>query len=254
MRSQINSYLDDLSEILRNQLRSNLTGLYVVGSLALDEFNPDLSDVDLIGISDTALTKEVKLHLAASLRYEQLACPSDGLDFVLYTRRSVNPAVRVPQFDFSVASGRHWADEIEFGGPYAGAVIDLAFCREHGRILTGPPAREVIAPIDSRWVLTELQKTVQWHRERIHDSFHDPYGYNAVLNASRAWAYKDTQQMVSKRQGGEWLLARRPDLAIVADAVRARERGTRAKLKYEAVLALLDLVEQELDHPSAPSN
>lgn len=254
MRSEIESYLEDLTEVLSHQLGSCLAGLYVAGSLALDEFSPDLSDIDIIAVTGTGLTKEAKRRLAASLRHEQLACPAEGLDFVLYARTSVNPAVRVPRFDFSIASGRHWADEIELGGPYAGGVVDLEYCRQHGRVLIGPAAREMIGPIDSRWVLTELLQTVRWHRERIHDSFHDPYGYNAVLNASRAWTYRETRQLVSKRQGGEWLLARRPELAIVADAVRARERGTKATLERGAVRALLDLVEQELGPAGAPSD
>ncbi|MGG3622825.1 nucleotidyltransferase domain-containing protein [Bacillus gobiensis] len=55
---KINHTIEKLSSILQNHLQSNLAGIYLHGSLAMNCFNPIHSDIDLLVICKSKLTDD----------------------------------------------------------------------------------------------------------------------------------------------------------------------------------------------------
>ena len=119
-------------------------------------------------------------------------------------------------------------------------LLDLAILRDHGRVLTGPPPRELIGPIPRRWLLEALRDSMAWHQAN------EPVLHQTVLNASRGWRFASEGVWSSKRDAGEWAMARTRDPATVeaalairhGDAARPRGPAPGERFQAEALAAV----------------
>lgn len=239
MNTTVQGYLASVGRVCGDVLGDNLEAIWVGGSLATGDFDMLRSDVDLIVISGGALSDDERTGLGRRLRHTTLPCPGHGLDLIVYRMGEIAQLPRVPHYEFSMASGSAWEDEISNGGPYPGGLIDLALVHQRGVAFLGPPPGDTIRPCPVAWIVEELRKGVEWHKARIHDPFHDPSGANAVLNACRALYFLSHQEFASKSVGARWLLSTR-DAPVVAQALRGRQTGAMTdKLDAAAVLDFL---------------
>ena len=198
----INDYLHYLTARVENALKDNLIGLYVSGSLALNDFH-ERSDIDVLAVSAKSLPHEVKEKLARELSHENLSCPAAGLDFILADFDCATSAREMPTFEFAVSTGESWETEIEYGGVYDELPLDFAICRKYGQTLYGLAPAEVFAAASNERLNGILRKIVEWHRRHIFHPFHDPLGHYAVLNACRAWRFAEEKVLCSKTGGGK---------------------------------------------------
>lgn len=250
MDEYVSAYLDALRAECAEVLGNDLTAVWLVGSLTMRDFDPRRSDIDVLVLSARTVAEESKQLLAQRLRHTSLRCPAYGIDLQVYLLTEVANLRRVPHYEFSLASGRAWSDEIDVGGPYPRGLIDLAAAREIGRSIFGPHPQVVIGACPDEWILQELAKSVLWHQSRIHDPFHDPSGSNAVLNACRALNFHATRRFVSKSDGARWYLERAPS-AVVSKALAERQSGDGERLEEAEVLSFLGRVMGGLNSGSA---
>lgn len=224
-----------------------MVGLYVGGSYSQDDFGGLTSDLDLLVAVKEQVSIEHKAEIVRLLTHRNLPCPALGLDLGIYSTHSLNPVRRIPQFELGFATGRDWKDEVELGGEYPGAIIDFAIQRQFGQAVVGPPACEVIGPIKQEWIREELIKSIAWHKNHIHDPFHDPHGANAVLNACRAFHYFREAHLVSKSFGGMWAREHLEECfaLLIHSALSQRQAGIGKELDKELVLQLLGRIELE---------
>lgn len=240
----VRAYLASVGDVCADVLGENLEAIWVGGSLATGDFDTRRSDVDLLVISKNALLDDDKTALGQRLRHSSLQCPGHGLDLLVYRAPEIAVLPRVPHYEFSMASGIEWDDEISRGGPYPGGIIDLALAHQCGVPLLGSAPRDTMTRCPEVWIVEELRNGVEWHKTRIHDPFHDPSGANAVLNACRALYFLSRRVLASKSAGAEWLLSTRPT-PVVAKALSQRQEGTTTdRLDAAEVLDFLDVVEQ----------
>ena len=73
---QVNELLNEASKALQEIFQSNLTGVYVMGSLTYGDFNPSRSDIDLVVVLDRpAGKKEIeqlrRLHKELEVNYPE---------------------------------------------------------------------------------------------------------------------------------------------------------------------------------------
>ncbi len=223
-----------------------VTAIYLSGSAAFADYDLARSDLDVIFIVQRPLSDSMKMELLHQLSHEMLPCPAEGVDLIVFLETAVTSPSRIPLYEFSLASGANWKIDVSYGGDYAGPVIDLGICRERGQSLLGPPPKEKIGSIPRNWIEEELHSTVEWHQGQVHDSFHDPWGYNAVLNACRAWKYHERGEFTSKSEGGRWAMSRAPQYEVIGEAVEARRNKWHKALKREKVMAFLDFVQEQI--------
>ncbi len=235
----LKAYCESVVAVCERVTRDSLVAAWVVGSLATEDFEATRSDIDLLIICRDPLGLKPKQQLTRELSHEVLPCPAHGLDLVVYRQGVVDPITRTPEYEFSISSGVDWEDEASFGGPYPGGLIDLALARQFGTVLLGPSPAECVDPIPEQWVLEELLASLRWHAGKVHDSFHDPTGSHAVLNACRALAYLSGCGFLSKSAGAAWLSDRCSDPILTA-ALRGRQRPRAEQLDRAAVLSFLD--------------
>lgn len=212
-------YLKSVRSLLASH--RSYTATVVVGSLASGDFELGSSDVDLIAVFREPLDRGAKVRLTDHLRHQTLPCPAHGLDLIAYCRAEVGEPSHGLKYEFSIASGASWQDEVSFGGEYAGGLIDLAAARQFGFTVEALSVASLIGPVEPELVRIELGRALRWHLDRIHDSFHDPLGSNAVLNACRARHFLGSGTLVSKSRGAEGFL-NGPDGDLVHEALEAR--------------------------------
>lgn len=241
----IATYLADVQASLEQILVDRIVNLTVFGSWAFDDFQPS-SDLDLMCVVGCRLDQTEKERIVATLMHSRRPCPAHGLDFGIYRLDQLNPVHREPEHELGFATGAEWDDEPEYGGLYPGGIVDLELMRRHGRTIFGPSAAGLIGPVPRAWLEEEVRRTLLWHRSKLHDPFHDPFGANAVLNACRAWSFMAEGEFVSKSAGANWALKRSVNPEVVRQAVQIREGKASLALERSDVLSLLDEVEGHL--------
>ncbi len=81
--SDVQLYLGRLAERLTAALAGRLLGVYVLGSVAFDDYRPQSSDVDVYGVVDGTLDEPLKLAVAKCCSYRSLPGPARRLELVV---------------------------------------------------------------------------------------------------------------------------------------------------------------------------
>lgn len=204
---------------VREVLGEDLHAAYLHGSVAYGGFVRDRSDVDIMAVCRRPLPVERKRALAGALSREAIACPTRGLEFVLYSRAAVATPSRMPRFEFNLNAGPRMPYHLSLdpaSEPAHWFVLDVSIAREHGLRLAGPPAREVLAPIPRPWLLDALEDSLEWHAD------HESLIHYSVLNACRSWRYAEEGVWSSKDVAAGWARARTQDPSIIDSALAIR--------------------------------
>lgn len=210
---------------LRRLLGDDLVGAWLIGSGALGGAVAESSDLDLVAVCAHAPSVDLIQQLVAELTEEAMTWPVRGLEFVLYPRAAVASASRSPQFALNLNVGPRMPLHMSTDAaaePAHWFVIDLAILREHGLVLHGPPAHEVVAPIPRRWLLDALGDGLAWH------AANEPALHQSVLNAGRAWRFAAEGVWSSKDAAAGWVLARTEDPGLIQASLAVRH-GDRSR-------------------------
>lgn len=136
--------LDILLPCLRTTLGTNLVGVYLRGSLALGDFIPATSDIDILTVTEQRITDGAFAALAA-LHADLAALPhpfAQRLEIAYLDRSNLKhfqPAQRHPSL--GQGEGLVWSDH------GANWVIERWTVREHGVVVLGPDPKGLIDPI-----------------------------------------------------------------------------------------------------------
>ena len=241
------AYHRKLASRLQARLGSELIAVYAGGSFVLGGYVPDRSDLDVAAVCRSPLTGEVKTEIGAALRHESLPCPARGLELVLYAESSVSEPMDGAGFELDLNIGREMPFRLATDPDSAARhwyLIDRAILREHGRVIYGPEARELFAPIPRDALLRALSDSLRWHAEAGVARDDD-----AVLNACRAWRYAAEGAWSSKPAAAAWARERLDDPDLVSRALAERHGG--GHLDRDRVEALLGRVERLLQSAAA---
>jgi hypothetical protein len=143
---EVNTALREVLASVQAILGPRLRGMYLVGSLAVGDFNPGSSDLDIIVVADDALSED---RIAAlrdfHLRFE-------GSDSPWATRLE---AVYIPQDDLrSPATASVSYPQVERDRPFfveplePGWSVQRYTLRKHGVVIVGPEPRELLDSVD----------------------------------------------------------------------------------------------------------
>ena len=206
---KVNDLLSDLLEYLKQTLQDDLLALYLYGSLVTGDFDPDLSDVDLLAVVASALSPDNFGHLdelhrrltAKHPKWEnrlEVAYLSTGALQTFKTQRS-QIAVISPGEPFNVK---------EVGREY---LMNWYLVRERGKTLFGPPPQHYIAPVAQKEFLESVREHVSLWRNGWLDEV-DTRAEQAyvVLTFCRALCVLQTGEQVSKKQAVTWVGKRYP--------------------------------------------
>lgn len=208
--TDVNAVLRVLLSDARTVLGEQFIGLYVHGSLAGGDFNPDRSDVDVVIVTAGVLPKAILRELAAM--HARLTSSrmkwSDKLEISYIPQAALRrydpsdlayPALRIDgSFDIDV-HGSDW-------------IIQRWVLREFGITMAGPDPRSLIDPISpddlrqsARGILLEWWEPQLTNTHRLHSREYQAY---AALTMCRAFYTIENGAVAPKTAAARWAIDR----------------------------------------------
>jgi hypothetical protein len=154
---------------------------YLIGSGAAGGFDPQTSDVDLIGVVARPLGAEREALLRNLL---EIPCPVRDLQLVLYVT-----GTQPPQFELNLSDGKERPDEDGFW-----FVLDAAVAHDWAVPVWGErPWGDFFKPVSPVGLRRALAESIAWSERHAGSDF-------AQLNALRAQHYLEHGEWISKRE------------------------------------------------------
>ena len=168
----VNAVVNDLLTDLQASLGAQLVGMYLVGSLALGDFDPQESDLDLVivtagTLSDETLAALRELHRrvdhsasAWAARLDAVYIPKDVLREAAPTAARAGGLARYPVLE--------WPAPLALAPLESGWPIWRYTLREHGVVVSGPDPRSLLDSVHPDDLRRASGATVEEWRARAH--------------------------------------------------------------------------------------
>ena len=211
----IQSEVKTIQVELQRRLGEHLLGIYLHGSLALGDFHPSRSDIDLAVVTDKGLDVEMKRTIMTFLlRISRMPSPLDVRFLVesqLFPFQQPLPCdlhyseTQREQYLEELRNGtwEHWNDHKQTD---PALTIVLAVLQQQGICLYGKPIVEAFPTVPEEVVREAFVQQVQ---EALKHPLEDLI--SCVLNACRVLAYLENGVIISKDAGGAWGIAQLPE-------------------------------------------
>ena len=205
---KIQGLLDYFVAESRHILGTNLIGIYLHGSAVMGCFNPTKSDIDLIlvvkdEVKDTA--KRQFMDMVVELNQQ---APEKGLELSVVREAVCKPFVYLTPFElhFSVAHLNWYQTSPEdYVAKMKGEDKDLAahftILYHRGQVLYGKDIKEVFAEVSREAYMDSIWCDIEGAAEEILEN-----PMYIILNLCRVLGYKEEGLILSKKEGGEWML------------------------------------------------
>jgi hypothetical protein len=204
----INTVLNRLLSGLQSTLGDHFLGLYLHGSLASGDFDPASSDIDFVVVTTGKLPEELipaleALHMRLLDSGLPWAAKLEGTYFPQQALRHYTPSAAlypsVNEMRFYMGShGSDW-------------VIQSHIVREHGIVLAGPAARDLIDPVAPDQLRRATRSLLrEWWAPMLRDTARlrsDEYQAYAILTMCRALYTLETGAVASKPAAARWAQA-----------------------------------------------
>jgi predicted nucleotidyltransferase len=206
--NDVNSFLQVFLDNVRSALRNDLIGMYLFGSLALGDFNPSRSDIDVLVVTRGVLTDNIieDLKTMHSRLYES------GLEWATKLEGAYIP-IRAMRVYNQTGPACPLVNKKEFlvARPEAHWVLNRHILYTHGVVITGPPLQTIIDPVQPKQlqqaVLTLLNNN--WTPWMYNPDLFNGIGYQpfVVLTMCRSLYTLKKGDVASKLRSAEWVLA-----------------------------------------------
>ena len=238
---EVRRYLRAVSARCRDVFGGSLVGIYTTGSLALGDYRPGRSDIDLMAIVAEPGDLRPRRQLAARLDHRVLTCPAAGLEFVLYPLATIARPTLAAGYLLNLNTGPSLPPVTSFDpgdGPAFWYAIDRAITYQSGASVYGPSAKELFAPLSFQDLLPAVIASVEAHSDPREGHLLD----NAVLNGCRTLCFARDRRWYAKLEAAERILPVVGEFGpLISDAMASFRSGRRdaATLSGESVRAFL---------------
>jgi len=198
-------YLDRVVALFIQELEENLIGIYLHGSLAMECFNPNRSDIDLfIVVKEKLDTLSSKRIATMAVAFHKELPNKGGLEFTIILEKHLIEFVYPTPFEFHYSpyhTEKYETDENYLCGGFEdedlAAQIVVAY--ERGSALYGRPLQEVYRPIDEQYYIASILHDIESSKQEILDN-----KVYFTLNLCRVLYFLREGQVASKKEAGEW--------------------------------------------------
>lgn len=202
----INALLSVLLSEVKTVLGPQFAGLYLHGSLASGDFDPQTSDIDFL----VATVDELPAKTIAALEIMHASLDGSGLKWAPKLEGCYFPLHALRRYDPTGApypclnEGRFYLDR-----PGSDGIILRHLLREQGLVIVGPSPQTLIDPVppeDIRQAVPGLLR--EWWSPMLHNPdprlYGDMYQAYAVLTMCRALYTARYKTIVSKPAAARW--------------------------------------------------
>jgi len=215
---EISQLIDSVRDAIVDATRQDLVGIYLSGSYVGSDFDPDVSDIDLIAVLNSGVSQETAVALQQIHNQLEGSYPpwKDRIE-VIYVGASDLREFRTSHGHIAVISPGEPFHVIELSADW---VLSWYPARLDARPLVGPPVSEVIPVIHEAEYIAALRDQLLRFRPRI-DSTSTPgsqaYAVLSMCRGLRTLRYRDR---LSKAQAAAWAEAEFPQWAgLIHEAI-----------------------------------
>lgn len=229
MDRRVQILLDRITGCFKEALGSDLTGVYVHGSLAFGCFTWETGDVDLIVVVKKEPDHFKKRALIRSIMAIEADAPPKGIELSVLLeadcRHFTHPMPYVMHYSKGHAT-RYLEDPDGHIRRLRGTDRDLAahitVMHAVGYELMGPKVECVFSKVPAADYIDALMYDIEDAAQNIHQA-----PVYTVLNLCRVLAYVEEGRMISKDDGGEWGKRNLPEgfVPTVESALEAYRTG-----------------------------
>jgi Aminoglycoside adenylyltransferase, C-terminal domain/Nucleotidyltransferase domain len=198
----VTRYLHAVTARVRDVFGDHVVGVYTTGSLALGDYRPGRSDIDLMAVVAGSPDLSLLRQLVSQLDHRVLACPAAGLEFVLYPLTTVSRPTLDAGYLLNFNTGSALPPVTSFDprdGPAFWYAIDRSITRQSGASLWGPPAPQLFAELPFDDLLRVVIASVEAHSNPQEGHLLD----TAVLNSCRALSFARDRRWYAKVDAAE---------------------------------------------------
>ena len=206
--TNINQLLNELVTNLKRTLGDKVVGFYVYGSLTAEDFDKDISDIDLLvvtrlDIKESEFNELNKIHISTikkNLEWDdrlEIAYISVG-SLEAYRRTSPQIAVIGPGQPFNIKKmTKDW-------------LINWWMVRNHGIAIFGPDPKEIIPAISKKEFVACVKEDALEVDRWMSQTDTLPSQSFTILTLSRSLYSFKTGEYVSKRKAIDWIQVKYP--------------------------------------------
>lgn len=205
--------IDEFTAMSKEVIGDKLTGIYLHGSMAMNCFNPEKSDIDLLIVIESDITDMQKMEFMKQIVKMNEQAPVKGLEISIVKREYCKPFVYPTPFElhFSPMNLQWFRDN---PGNYVenmkGEDKDLAahftIINRYGVVICGEQIKNIFGEVSKKDYVDSIWFDVKGAREDITD---EPM--YMILNLCRGLAFLQEHLYLSKQQGGEWGIEHIPE-------------------------------------------
>ncbi len=210
--TDLNNLLERFVKHNQRILGDDLAGIYLHGSAAMGCFNKDKSDVDLIVVVNSDIPDEVKRRYMDMVVELNADAPAKGIELSVVRKRVCRPFIYPTPFELHFSNAHlEWyrTDPADYIAVMKGTDKDLAahftIIYHRGICLFGEAVRDVFEEVGREEYFDSIWYDV---RNAVEEITEKPAYF--ILNLCRVLAYKREGLILSKREGGEWVLENIP--------------------------------------------
>ena len=229
--SLLESYVKHCREILADRL----AGVYLHGSAAMGGFNAAVSDLDLLIVTEGAISDEAKVQLMEMTVAHNEKAPAKGIEMSVVRRDVCNPFVYPTPFELHFSCGTlgwYRSDPQGYIEKMNGTDRDLAahfvITRSRGMTLWGESADSVFGAVSPQQYFDSICADIENAESEITGNL-----MYYTLNLCRVLAFRREALILSKQEGGEWgkLSLPRQFRHLAAAALQAYSTGRPMKIR-----------------------
>ncbi|MBQ8189410.1 MAG: DUF4111 domain-containing protein [Lachnospiraceae bacterium] len=198
--------LEKIVDTSKQIFRSNLTGVYLHGSIVMGCFNPDKSDIDLIIVVEDNITDEQKMQFMKEVVELDKSAPSKGIELSIVKKTYCKEFLYPTPFElhFSNTHLQWFIDNpTDYISKMKGTDKDLAahftIINHCGITLYGEGIASIFSEVPKADYIDSIWADIEGAKEEILE-----IPMYMILNLCRVVAYLKKGLVTSKKQGGEW--------------------------------------------------
>lgn len=198
--------LDNIKNSYKAILGDNLVGIYVHGSIAMNCFHWDSSDIDYIVVIEREMTEEEKHRLLQATVEQNTKAPSKGLEMSVVLEKHCREFRYPTPFELHY-SNMHlkWFSEDPIGycknmnGEDPDLAAHFTIINHYGIVLYGKEIAEVFGEVPREAYLESIKADIIEAESAVMEN-----PVYIILNLCRVAAYVESSLVLSKEQGGLW--------------------------------------------------
>jgi len=218
---KISTLIQKLSQLSKEIIADNFFGMYIFGSLASGDFNPQTSDIDFVVIIKNDLDSKVKEQLTQRIKQEILPLPlSEKLEGSYLPLRVFVEKNQKPAMYLSINTGK------EVGDDHKGIEqpVQRFMIREDGIVIDGPDTKSFLSPIAKEELVSAVSFILHdWWKPQLLDDHRlvdREYQSYAVLTMCRMLVTIEDGIIISKPQAAQKIQSKYPQWAdLISRAV-----------------------------------